>query len=163
MRRYILFLFLSIGLINSYAQPGLGANTNHNISLGLTNAIEITFTAGQSININFSTANNYQNGVISNAASTIRIRSNKRFNLSARSATTHFSSTSATPMPISGVLAARISMTPSFRNLSVNNTALLSNVSRGVRTYDIDYRATPGFNYDAGTYTATIILTATQL
>jgi hypothetical protein len=66
-------------------------------------------------------------------------------------------------MPISGVLAARISMTPSFRNLSVNNTALLSNVSRGVRTYDIDYRATPGFNYDAGTYTATIILTATQL
>lgn len=163
MRRYILFLFLSIGLINSYAQPGLGANTNHNISLGLTNAIEITFTAGQNVNLTFSTATHYQNGVTSNNAATIRIRSNRNFNFSARSATTHFSSSSATPMPVSGVLAARVSMTPFFRNLSINNTNLMGTQSRGVRTYNLDYRATPGFNYDAGTYTATIILTATQL
>jgi hypothetical protein len=150
-------------LSNGYGQPRPAATTNHNLNLNLSNAIEITFTQGQSVGLTFTTATHYQNGLTSFNAATIRIRSNRRFNVTARSATTHFTSNSATPMPVSGILAVSINNSTTYRNLSASNTSLLTNQNRGVRSYTLSYRARPGFNYDAGTYTANIIYTATQL
>lgn len=163
MRSTILFILFLCTATVGYCQPRAAANINHNVSLGLTNAIEITFTRGQAVSFSFSTATHYQNGLSNTNAATIRVRSNRRFNITVKSATTHFASASATPMPVSGVLAVRVSTQSTFLNLSTNNINLITNQNRGVRTFNLAYRATPSFNYDAGTYTANIIYTATQL
>ncbi len=47
----------------------------------------------------------------------------------------------------------------------VTNTAatILSGCSNGGnQTFSVQYQATPGFNFPAGTYTANVIFTATQ-
>jgi hypothetical protein len=163
MKRYLLLAMLTFGLINGYCQQMTTASTNHNVALNLSNAIEITFTRGQDVSFNFTTASHYQSGLSSFNAATIRIRSNKRYTITVKSATSHFASNSATPMPVSGVLGVSFNNSITFRDLSTTDINFITNQNRGVRTFNLNYRATPGFNYDAGTYTANIIYTATQL
>lgn len=163
MKRKVLFILSIIATTAAFGQTQPRALANHNVALNLSNAIEIAFTRGQNVSFSFTSATHYQNGIANTNAATIRVRSNKRFNITVKSANTHFISSSATPMPVSGVLAVRVSTSGTYLNLTTNNINLITNQNKGVRSYNLAYRATPGFNYDAGTYTATLIYTATQL
>jgi len=163
MKRVVLLISIMIAANASFGQVQPKASISHNVAMNLTNAIEITFTRGQNVSFAFTTATQYQSGIANTNAATIRVRSNKRFNITVKSANTHFASSSATPMPVSGVLAVRVSTSSTYLNLSTSNINLITNQNRGIRSYNLAYRATPGFNYDAGTYTANIIYTATQL
>jgi len=139
------------------------SNASHTVSLNLSNAIELTFTAGASgVSMSFSTADHYQNGVDANNAASIRVRSNKVFNVAVKAGAANFSSSSATTMPVSNVLFVKESAQSSYVNLSTTDQDLLTSQARGVTNFDVSYRANPGFSYDAGTYTASVIYTATQ-
>jgi hypothetical protein len=131
-------------------------------SLILSSSIEVTITRGQQVNMNFSSLSDFQNGVSTQNAATVKIRSNLRYNLSVRSATTHFVSNTNTPMPVLGILSVRVFPQGQFIALSNTDATLLTNQNQGLNNVNVSYRATPGFNYDAGTYTANIIYTATQ-
>jgi len=157
----LLQLFCTIGLLFHCKLVCCQFSANHSASIILSATLEVSITRGQEVNMNFTTPNDYQNGVTTQNAATVRVRSNQRFNLSVRSATSHFSSNTSTPMPVSGVLGVRIFPQGQFINLSNINSVLLTNQDKGTNNYNLAYRATPGFNYDAGTYTANIIFTAT--
>jgi len=138
------------------------AQVNHNVSLRLENAIEITITRGQNVSINFNNSSDYQNGVTTNNVATLRVRSSASYNVTVKSASTHFVSNSATNMPVSGILSVRVFPQGQFMGISTVDAILLSNQTKGISNFNLSYRANPGFNYDAGTYTANIIYTATQ-
>lgn len=157
IRFWTIFL---IALMVSYA--GIAQITaNHSARLILTAAVEVSITRGQQVTMNFSTPSEYQDGVSTQNAATVRVRSNLRYNLSVRSATSHFVSNTGTPMPVSGVLAVRLFPQGQFLNLSNTDANLLTNQNQGTNNVNVAYRATPGFNYNPGTYTANIIYTAT--
>jgi spore coat protein U-like protein len=159
------FIFSTIAIFGFFAVSNAQttASASHNVSLNLSNAIEISFTAGGSgVSLAFSTADHYNDGVEAANAATIRVRSNKAYNVTVKAGAANFTSASATTMPVSGVLAVKESNQSSFLGLSASDQNLLTNQSRGVNNFNVSYRATPGFNYDAGTYTVSVIYTATQ-
>jgi hypothetical protein len=158
MKALILALVALLSMLAAKAQH----SGSHSASLTLTGTIEIAITRGQQVTLNFNTPADYAAGITTLNAATVRIRSNFRYNLTVRSASSHFNSLSATPMPVSGVLAVRVFPQGQFINLSGSDALLLGNQSQGTNNINVSYRATPGFNYDPGIYTANIIYTATM-
>jgi hypothetical protein len=189
-RLVIIAIALFAGL-QSYAQVHVNSAANQNANLNLSNAILITFysggddeggddgggsgSTGSTVNIPFTTVSNYQNGVISSAQH-LKVQSNKHFNVSIRSSAVNFVYTgTASPTPvaqISSVLQFLVSNNSTGGSISYsgytsvpssNATIISSAVNGGNRTFDVRYKANPGFNYPGGTYTANIIYTATQI
>jgi hypothetical protein len=159
------FMFSAIAIFGMYAVSNAQAtnSANHNVSLNLSNAIEISFTAGGSgVSLAFRTADHYNDGVEAANAASIRVRSNKAYNVTVKAGAANFTSTAATTMPVSGVLAVKESTQQAYTGLTAADQNLLVNQARGVNNFDVSYRATPGFSYDAGTYTVSVIYTATQ-
>lgn len=154
---------IGLCIFHSNVSAQTTASASHNVGLQLSNAIEVSFVDGASgASLAFSTADNYNNGVIAESAASIRVRSNKSYNVSVKSATANFNSTSATVMPVSSILHVKENTQSTFRSITNTDQNLLTNQSRGVNVFKLTYRATPGFNYDGGTYSVNIIYTATQ-
>ncbi|MBN9485031.1 MAG: hypothetical protein J0H46_16875 [Bacteroidetes bacterium] len=172
-------------LTSTYAANAQVSSTaTQTVNLNLSDAIELTFTGsgtatGTAVNLAFNTVNDYANGVTS-AAQELKVRSNKNFTVTVKSSSTNFTYTgSTTPsptMPVSGVLALKVTAngtsgtvaspfsTTAYSGLTSTNQNLISNGSRGGnQTFSVMYQATPGFSYPAGTYTTDVVYTATQL
>jgi hypothetical protein len=179
MKHIILVIALVSYRLISFGQTASG---NVNVNLSLANAISISFVStgtetGGLLNISFGTLANYKNGITS-ATQQIKVQSNKTFNISVSSNSDYFTysgTVSPAPlMPVNGVLALQASsnstggiINAAFRTTygSISSTAksLISGGSLGSnKTFKVKYKATPGFNYPQGTYTANIVYTATQ-
>jgi len=163
LKKYLLILTLLIVALQGMSQQNKSAQANHNVSLRLSNAIEITITKGQNVSFNFTKVTDYQSGITNNNAASLRVKSNSPYNITVKSATSNFVGNSATPMPIAGILSVKVFPQGQFIGISKNDATLLTNQSVGITSINLSYRANPGFNYDAGTYTANIIYTAAQL
>ncbi len=154
------------------------------VNLALTDAIEIAYGGsgsgvGGAVTLTFAGINDYHNGVVS-WDEYFRVRSNRNFNVTVKTNAANFTyagSVSPAPvMPVSGVLdlivtsnntggtvASPFTLNSTWAGLSNAAQPLISNGSRGDnQMYGIKYRATPGFNYPAGSYTVEVIYTATQ-
>ena len=174
---------ISGGSGSSSSGTGESAAASQSTNLALSNAIEITFTGngstvGADVNIPFSTVNDYANGVESDAQE-LKIRSNKNFSVAVKANATNFSytgNTSPAPtMPVENVLGIKVTdnntggsianpfSANSYASLSSSNQDLISGGSRGGnQTFEVKYKATPGFAYPAGTYSVDVVYTATQ-
>ncbi|OSZ81906.1 hypothetical protein CAP35_01140 [Chitinophagaceae bacterium IBVUCB1] len=183
MKKVIAIIALGITGFAAKAQSPSSTATQ-TVNLNLSNAIELTFTGsgtatGAAVNLAFNTVNDYANGVAS-AEQTLRVRSNRRFGVTVRTNNANFTYTGAvTPapvMPVTGVLDLRVPANgtggtiaspfsaSSYADLSNTAQNLLSNCANGGnQTFNIQYNATPGFAYPAGTYTVDVVYTATQL
>ncbi|MBL7682315.1 MAG: hypothetical protein JNK00_03050 [Flavipsychrobacter sp.] len=182
MKKIVLFAaILSCVTIAAKAQNASSTATQ-TVNLNLSNAIELTFTGnnsatGAAVNLAFNTVNDYANGVQSSAQG-LKVRSNKKFGVTVKTNATNFSYTgSTTPaptMPVSGVLALKVSANGTggaiagsfsdFADLTSTAANLLTNCNNGGnQTFSVMYEATPGFAYPAGTYTVDVVYTATQL
>ena len=77
-------------------------------------------------------------------------------------------------MPVSGVLAAQVTanatggtiasaFNSAYGGLTASAQSLISSCTNGGnQTFSVQYQATPGFAYPAGTYTTNVVYTATQ-
>jgi len=168
---------------NAQNQANQNSSASQTVQLSLSNAIEITFTGnssatGADVTLPFTTVNNYANGVESDAQE-LSVRSNKNFSVAVKASNTNFSYTgSTTPaptMPVSGVLAVKVTAnntggaiaTPfsaaGYATLTASNQNLINEASRGGdQKFSVKYKATPGFAYPAGTYSVNVVYTATQ-
>ncbi|MBS1781390.1 MAG: hypothetical protein JST70_18835 [Bacteroidetes bacterium] len=169
------------GTTSGASESGSAAQTTN---LNLSDAIEITFTGsgnatGNDVNMAFNTVNDYANGVTSGEQEMV-VRSNKNFAVSVKANSSQFSYTgTATPtpnMPVSSVLNIKVTAnstggtvsnpfsTTDYTNITPASRTMISNGSRGGnQTFSIKYMADPGFNYPAGTYSADVVYTATQI
>lgn len=171
-------------LVSSAAlAQNVSSSAGQTIILTLTDAIEISFTntgtnIGTDVTLPFTSVNSYADGVES-IVQELKVRSNKYFSVAVRTTSSTFSyngSSSPAPiMPIIKVLNLQVtangtggSIVSPFANttystLSNTNQDLINYGSKGGnQTFSIRYKATPGFMFPAGTYTANVIYTATQ-
>lgn len=151
---------LFAGIISANAQSS--AQTSQTVTLNLQNSIDIAFTAATGTNFTFTNTSDYQNGLTNLNASVLQVKSNRPWAVTVASASDNFSGPAA-PSPVlpSSVLGVRLNGGSSFGALSTSAQALTSG-ARGISSFNVDYNANPGFDYDAGTYTLSVVYTATQ-
>jgi hypothetical protein len=165
------------------AQSNASGTASQTVQLALSNALEITFTGtgsatGSTVTIPFTTVNDYANGVASSAQE-IKIRSNKNFGVTVKTDAANFSVTNSgvtttSTMPASvlgimvtangtgGTIASGFSSS-AYNSLSATAANLINNATYGGnQTFSVQYKATPGFAYPAGTYAVNVVYTATQ-
>lgn len=172
------FLTIAICLlaIASQAQTA-GSGASQSTSLTMANAIEITLQNGTpTVSMVFDDINDFANGVTS-STQTIRVRSNRKFNVRVRSQASRFtyagSSATNPKMPVNPVLKLKVSDNNTggtisggygnFKSMSTGGAKIINNAQPGGdNTFSIQYQATPGYTYPEGQYTVSIIYTATQ-
>jgi hypothetical protein len=181
MKRILVIAAMLLGVqSSSFAQTT--ASANQNVALSLSNAIAITFvasgtTVGTAVSIPFATVSDYTNGVTSSAQQ-IKVQSNKLFNVTMNASTANFTysgtTTPAPTMPVAGVLAIQVSANATGGTIATAfnaayggitttaQTLITGGLNGGNQTFSVQYMATPGFAYPAGTYTANVIFSATQ-
>lgn len=183
MKKIIIIAAALIGLHTAAsAQTNATGAAQQTVQLGLSNALEITFVAnssatGATVSLPFTTTNDYANGVESTVQQ-MKVRSNKMFNVTVKSSASNFTvsngtTTSASSMPVQGVLKMKVLNNNTGGNLSgvyqsygdilSSATDMIINGSAGGnQTYSVQYKAVPGFAYPAGTYSVDVIYTASQ-
>ncbi len=154
-----------------------GGSFHQRARLSLSNAIDIELQSDPNLTLSFTNVNHYANHKKS-AKQDLRVRSNKKFTISVRTSSANFSySGSASPAPVMpvNVLRLRLRNRPSgtvpggtflasFTPLSPTDQTMVAEANRGGnQVFRVKYQARPGFEYPAGTYTTTVIYTATQL
>lgn len=144
------------------ATKAQSATASQTVTLTLQNQIDIAFTAATGTNFTFANTTDYQNGLSNLNASSLQVKSNRPWAVTVGSASANFSGPSApSPAMPSTVLGVRLNGGSSYGALSTSSQALTSG-ARGVSSFSVDYNANPGFSYDAGTYTLSVVYTATQ-
>ncbi len=175
---FIITLLFSIHIIAARAQS---TTATQNLSLSLTDIVTIGFGSGQTgptCNIVFTNLSDYANGLPS-TDQTLKVVSNKQFNVTMNATTTNFTySGTASPapvMPITNILYVEVTanstggtvpgiFTNHYGSVTTTPQTIISNCSNGYnQSFSIEYFASPGFVYAAGTYTINVVYTATQL
>ncbi|MBE7174149.1 MAG: hypothetical protein INR73_26475 [Williamsia sp.] len=138
------------------------STASQTVSLTLQNAIDITISSATGTNFLFDDVAKYQSGLTNTNASTLQVKSNRPWAVTVKAAAATFSGPAApaTQMP-STVLGVRLNGGSSFTALSTTAASLTSG-ARGTSSFNIDYNANPGYSYDAGTYSLSVVYTATQ-
>lgn len=177
--------FLTLAII-AVAATAMAQNANSSGSqrakLALSNAIDISFVStgsstGNTTTLAFNNVNDYANGVESGQI-TLKVRSNKRFMVRAKTSSNIFSysgSTSPAPqMKVNKTLYIKVvanntggtvpnAVNNKYKNLRTSNRKLINKATPGGNnTFAVQYKADPGFEFPAGTYTTEVIYTATQ-
>lgn len=169
---------------NAQVESNQASTASQNVKLVMSNAIELTFTGtgkdrGADVSLPFTTVTHYANGVESEAQE-LKVRSNKDFMVCVKTSDDKFSysgTTSPAPeMRVKNVLGLRVSsnntggsivspfQSSAYRSIDEDGSELLTNCKRGGdQKFAVQYKATPGFSYPAGTYSVDVIFTATQM
>lgn len=162
----------------AYAQTG---NAEQTVNMALSDVLEISFAGtgsatGNTVNMPFSSVNDYANGITSNDQQLV-VRSNQKFHVRVKANASKFTYTgSASPAPamnVSNVLSIKVSSNntggtivggySNFKKLSTTGKEIIKNgQSGGNQNFSVQYKATPGFSFPSGNYTVDIIYTATQ-
>ncbi|HEX6427287.1 MAG TPA: hypothetical protein VF008_06355 [Niastella sp.] len=138
------------------------ATASQTVTLTLQNSIDIAFTAATGTNFTFANVTDYQNGLSNLNASSLQVKSNRPWAVTVGSASANFNGPAApSPAMPSSVLGVRLNGGSSYEALSTSEQSLTSG-ARGMSSFSVDYNANPGFSYDAGTYTLSVVYTATQ-
>lgn len=183
MKKFTLILaFLAVAACSAYGQEHNEVGTaTQSTSLVMSNAIDITFNSngtatGDAVNLTFDDINDYANGVESSLIE-LKVRSNKKFHVWAKTGSSRFSyngSTSTDPRMSVNKLAIKVvnnntggtvpnSVNNKYSNMSTSNKKLIDKgTAGGANTFAIQYKADPGYEFPAGTYTVSVIYTATQ-
>jgi hypothetical protein len=183
MKKITLILLMVAGAKTAFAQQVNEAESaSQSAKLVMSNAIDITFSAtknaaGGTVSLAFNNVNDYANGVNSEPYQ-LKVRTNKRFRVQVKTSASRFTySGNTTPAPrmnVSNTLFLKVTnnntggsvannFNNKFRTLSSSNQTLVSNATAGGnKTFNVEYRANPGYNFPAGNYTVNVIYTATQ-
>ncbi len=156
----VLAVILLAGFTAVNAQSA--STASQTLTLTLQNAINISITSATGTSFLFDDVSEYQNGQSNANASTFLVKSNRPWAVTVKAASALFSGPAApaAQMPAS-VLGVKLNGGSSFTALSTTGASLTTG-ARGSSSFNIDYNANPGFAYDAGTYTMSVVYTATQ-
>jgi hypothetical protein len=161
MKKFTLSALAIFTVIVVNAQLAAPVTQNQTVTLNLQNKIEIAIEGTPSgTSFTFASAADYSSGLINIEASEFRVKSNQDFAITVKANTANFTSTAATSMP-STVLSVRESGTTTFTSLTTSSAPLKTD-TRGNKTFKVDYKADPQYNYDAGAYSLVVVYTATQ-
>ncbi len=178
-----LFIILTISLLNvsKLSAQQSSAGGSQKISLALANVVQISQFNGQgnsgTVSMPMATAATMNQGVES-PLYTVSINSTDGFDVKAQAVDEFFTysgSASTTPaMKVADVLELKVVQNNTTGNIAgghaqyqpvqgTNQSPIIQNGNRGAnQTFAVQYKATPGYNYPGGLYTAAIMYTVTQ-
>ncbi len=183
MKKITLILLIVAGAVSTVfaQQVNEAANASQSANLVMSNAIDITFNSngtneGDVVNLPFDNVNDYANGVESTPIE-LKVRSNKKFHVWAKAGSSRFTYSgpeSKDPKMNINKLKIKVvsnntggtvpnAVSNKYSNMSKSNKKLINNgTAGGDNTFAVQYKADPGYEFPAGTYSVDIIYTATQ-
>jgi hypothetical protein len=162
MKKFILvaFLFVSASIAANAQNVGTGTSSQA-MSVVIKNVFDMNLSSTTTRSFSFDNLTDYDNGIEVLNANTINYKTNKAWKVSVKALSADFSGgAAATTMPAS-VIKVRKNGAASYISLS-NSDQDLTTGARGSSNFDIDYKATPGYSYEAGTYAVTLQYTITN-
>lgn len=179
MKKIALFTLMLTCIAVAVKAQNANAGASQTANLSLSNAISISFYSnyyGGTQNMTFNSVNDYANGVYTGYQILV-VNSNKKYNVTVKANASNFTyNGSTTPAPVMPVSKLNVALLynatggqvkngfyNNYKPLSNTAQTLLNNCSNGsFKYFATRYKATPGFAYPAGTYTADVVYTATQ-
>lgn len=111
--------------------------------------------------ISFDALADYDNGIEVLNSNTINYKTNRAWKISVKALSSDFTNGAPnTRMPAS-VIGVRKNGSSNYITVSSNDQEIASG-ARDVNKFNIDYKANPGYGYEAGTYTVTLQYTMTN-
>ncbi len=181
MKKIFIYIAILAGFVTKANAQAVTASATQTTNLALSDAIELTFAngGGGTQSMAFNTIFDLLNGVQSTTQDLV-VKSNKKFKVSVATNSNNFtytgSATSNNVIPVSSALKIMVvsnntggslplTFLLSWLGLSgTSSQTLLTNCNAGGnQTFTVKYKTTPGSTSAAGTYTAEVVYTATQM
>jgi hypothetical protein len=154
-------LFLLSATIFAKAQNvGAGTSTQA-MSVVIKNVFDMNLSSTTTRSFSFDNLTDYDNGVEVLNANTLNYKTNKAWKVSVKALSADFTGGAGTTTMPSSVIKVRKNGAASYVAISSTDQDLATG-ARGSSAFDIDYKATPGYNYEAGTYAVTLQYTITN-
>ena len=161
MKKVLLFAALVSFSLFSKAQNVGTANASQPISVVIKNVFDMNLSSSSTRSFSFDNLTDYDNGLEVLNANTINYKTNKAWKVSVKALTSDFTGGAGTTSMPASVIKVRKTGAASY--ISVSNTDQdLTTGARGASNFNIDYKATPGYSYEAGTYAVTLQYTITN-
>jgi len=155
----VLFLVATVAIVN--AQSVGTATGAQPLSVVINNVFDMNLANTTTRSFSFNNITDYDNGIEVLNANTLNYKTNKAWKVSVKALNANFTDGAATtPMP-SNVIQVRKNGTTSYVAISAADQDLTTG-ARGNSNFNIDYKANPGFGYEAGTYAVTLQYTITN-
>jgi hypothetical protein len=143
---------------------GQSFNGTINPSVGVATVLNLNVVQNIS-SISFSTYDQFNNGVTVSNYSTLQLKTNVNWTFSASTTTQYFSASgsSASPNMPASILQMALSTNPTYYTLSTTpqqiNAGTLGDLTTPGNIFNVNLKATPGYDYGPGTYSITITYT----
>ncbi|MEC5145307.1 hypothetical protein [Chitinophaga sp. 212800010-3] len=161
-------ILASMAFLSTIEAQNATATTNLNVILADVVNIEI---ADANVNLNFTTAANYRDGVSVTKPAHLKVSSNRKYQVSVKAASGQLTGPASSTIPVNTIKVEATGTLPSDidasatvgKNLSATDQVIIKrNVPAVQDTYDIKYTASGGNDYvgkASGTYTTVLTYT----
>jgi len=131
------------------------------LSVVIKNVFDMNLSSSTTRSFSFDLLTDYDNGIEVLNANTINYKTNKAWKVSVKALTSDFTGGAGTTVMPSSVIKVRKNGTTPYVAVSSTDQDLTTG-TRGASNFNIDYKATPGYSYEAGTYAVTLQYTLTN-
>jgi hypothetical protein len=164
MKKIVLLLTLTITIVHSQRAICQGISQPLSSRLTVRSFLSMKVNKAQNIDFKFNSTEQMEQGITKPNAFNVEIKSNQNWNLSISSLTPNFLALGPDSQALlpSSVLGLRKGNTSSFVLVNQNPSTLASG-NRGNNTagnqFTLDLKATPGLNFDGGSFTIVVVFT----
>ena len=156
----VTLLFVSASIIANAQNVGTGTSSQA-MSVVIKNVFDMNLSSTTTRSFSFDNLTDYDNGVEVLNANTVNYKTNKAWKVSVKALSANFSGGAGTTTMPSNVIKVRKTGTSTYVSVSAADQDLATG-TRGASNFNIDYKATPGYSYEAGTYAVTLQYTITN-
>jgi hypothetical protein len=157
---FIVPFFVVVAAIASAQTVGTAAVTQ-SMSVVINNVFDMNLSSSSTRSFSFDNLTDYDNGIEVLNANTLNYKTNKAWKVSVKALNANFTGGGGTITMPSSVIKVRKNGTASYVAVSSADQDLTTG-ARGNSNFNIDYKATPGYSYEAGTYDVTLQYTITN-
>lgn len=176
MKKIIVLLSAVFAIALSTKAQNQSSSASQSVTLDLAPVIQISNVTSSDVNLGFNSVADYASGQES-AQQQFKVQSNKGFVITVKTDAESFTysgnTTPAPTMPVANTLYLALSDNQtggsvgstfsSYTPISSTPKDLILNCKNGGnQVFAVNYKATPGNNYPAGTYTVGVVYTASQ-
>jgi hypothetical protein len=166
MYRFCIYIIILVSAV----LPARGQSFNGTINPSVNVQTIMNLNVVQNISsLNFSTLDQFNNGITVSNYSTVQIKSNFDWTFSISTATQYFTASggSASPTMPASILQMAVSTSPTYYTLSTTpqqiNAGSQGDYTETGNIFNVNLKASPGYDYGPGTYSITITYTITTL
>jgi hypothetical protein len=153
-------LFVSGSMIANAQNVGTATATQP-INIVIKNVFDMNLSTTSTRSFSFDALTDYDNGMEMLNANTINYKTNKAWKVNVKALTSDFTGGAGTTAMPASVIKVRKNGDAGYVAISSTDQELATG-SRGSSNFNIDYKATPGYSYEAGTYAVTLQYTITN-